>query len=93
MDQQWFYTRDGQARFGPVSGSQLHALAQSGRVLPTDAVWTQGMAQWQPATAVTGLFAVRFFAPEVGLPPQGRAASSHAPLAIGHGCRLWQRMA
>ena len=55
MAADWYYARDGEQK-GPVSIEQLKALAQSGQ-LPHDVLcWTAGMADWQPAAAVPGLF-------------------------------------
>jgi len=48
MASEWFYTRDGKSKAGPVASAQLKALARSGQLLPTDMVWKEGMAQWKP---------------------------------------------
>jgi TM2 domain-containing membrane protein YozV len=54
MTTQWFLTREGQARFGPYTEEQLREFAASGRILPTDLVWHEGMAQWATAGTVLG---------------------------------------
>lgn len=54
MTAQWHYVKGGQ-RHGPVSEEQLHQLAASGQLQPTDLVWRDGMAQWQQAGLVQGL--------------------------------------
>ena len=56
MASEWFYTRDGKTKSGPVSSAQLKALVRSGRLLPTDVVWRPGMCRWIPASGVKGLF-------------------------------------
>jgi hypothetical protein len=83
----WHYARAGQS-FGPVTEEQLHDLAKSGQLSPSDLVWTAGMAQWTEAGQVKGLF------PEapVGAPPplplpQSAAAAEPVEVAqdAGHG--------
>jgi hypothetical protein len=44
----WYYVKDGTDRQGPVTESELRNLAESGQVLTTDLVWTDGQADWQP---------------------------------------------
>ena len=56
MAHDWFYTRDGKQKHGPVSSTQLQTLARSGQLLPSDRLWKQGMSQWVPAAKVKGLF-------------------------------------
>ena len=41
----WYYASGGQSA-GPVSEDDLRALISSGRVGPTDYIWTEGMANW-----------------------------------------------
>lgn len=48
MQQDWFYAIGG-TRSGPISLDELRALARSGRVGPSDLVWTSGMAEWRAA--------------------------------------------
>lgn len=55
MAAQWHYSKGGE-RHGPVSSEQLKQLAASGQIQPTDLVWRDGMAEWQKASAVKGLF-------------------------------------
>src|SRR4051794_2703415 len=56
MTQQWYFSRDGKTKSGPVSAAQLKELARSGRLVPTDQLWREGLTQWMPATKVKGLF-------------------------------------
>ena len=75
----WFYMKN-QQQVGPMRWEDLMAAARDGRLLPGDAVWAEGMPQWQLAGTVTGLFAM---APMPGgYPPQGYGgAYSAAPAA------------
>jgi hypothetical protein len=50
----WFYARGGQQQ-GPIEFDQLQALAAQHQLMPHDLVWTEGMADWQPASRVGGL--------------------------------------
>jgi hypothetical protein len=50
----WYYASSG-VQNGPVSEAELRSLAASGRLLPSDLVWRDGMPSWQPAAAVPGL--------------------------------------
>ncbi|VTR94320.1 Uncharacterized protein OS=Rhodanobacter thiooxydans LCS2 GN=UUA_13265 PE=4 SV=1: DUF4339 [Gemmata massiliana] len=52
----WYYTRNGGAPTGPVTSQELAELARTDRLGPTDSVWKEGMAEWQPAARVKGLF-------------------------------------
>jgi hypothetical protein len=56
MANQWFITRDGKQRYGPFSDVQLRELASSGRLSPSDMLWTDGAKQWRPASSIHGLF-------------------------------------
>jgi hypothetical protein len=50
----WYYAVDGQ-RMGPVPLEQLRRVASGGQLGADDLVWTQGMADWQPAATIPGL--------------------------------------
>jgi hypothetical protein len=60
---QWHFAR-GNQRFGPFSQEQMVELSRTGKLLPLDHVWTEGMPQWVVAGTVATLF-----------PPQGRDAA------------------
>src|SRR5262245_4151860 len=47
----WYYVENGQ-QAGPVEESQLAELVQSGRLRGDTLVWHEGMAAWQPLSAV-----------------------------------------
>jgi hypothetical protein len=55
MATEWYYSKNG-SKHGPVAGAELEALAVAGKLLPTDLVWKDGFASWQPAAKVEGLF-------------------------------------
>lgn len=56
-NQKWFCTID-EKSLGPISSRQLKQLADSGRLKPSDAVWTEGKSR-RPASKVKGLFSVQ----------------------------------
>ena len=56
MALEWHYRGDDGQQQGPISSAQLKQLADSGRLLPTALVWTQGMQQWAAASSVKNLF-------------------------------------
>jgi serine/threonine protein kinase len=72
----YFYTR-GEEQCGPVSSSELKALAAAGSLLPTDQIWKDGMPEWVPASSAKGLFPSS--APMSTPRPPVRRVSSNAP--------------
>ena len=46
--------RSGQ-QYGPYEGTQLISMAQSGDVLESDHIWTEGMSDWVPASSIVQL--------------------------------------
>jgi uncharacterized RDD family membrane protein YckC len=54
MGQGWYFTRGGQ-QSGPVEFNALQQMAAAGHLQPTELVWSEGMAQWSPASSVPGL--------------------------------------
>jgi hypothetical protein len=50
----WYYAKGGDKR-GPVMLPALQALVRAGLLLPTDLVWKEGMAGWQPIASVKEL--------------------------------------
>jgi hypothetical protein len=54
MAREWLYSHDGKEH-GPVSTDQLKELAQTGALLPTDTVWTEGFTTWRRASNAKGL--------------------------------------
>jgi GYF domain 2 len=52
----WFYSHQGD-RYGPVTFDDLQAMAKNGVLNPRlDLVWKDGMAEWQLASEMKGLF-------------------------------------
>ena len=50
MAEQWYYS-SGDERFGPVSADELQRAVSDGVLAPSDFVWKEGMADWQPASS------------------------------------------
>ena len=55
-ERSWFYAANG-LQNGPVSEAQLRELIGRGTVVADTLVWSEGMAAWQKAGEVPGLFA------------------------------------
>lgn len=73
MSARWYYTL-GSQQHGPVTFEQLEELAENGRLDRfTSMVWEEGMADWQPARTIEGLFK--------GPPPPPLARPSESSLA------------
>jgi GYF domain 2 len=51
----WFYASQGQQQ-GPYPETQLRELSAKGIVTPDTLVWSEGMANWQRAADIPGLF-------------------------------------
>jgi hypothetical protein len=67
----WFFASQGQQQ-GPYQEAQLHGFIAAGTVTAETLVWTEGMAGWQKAGDIPGLFA--------GGPP---AIPGSGPLSVG----------
>ncbi len=75
----WYFARGG-VRTGPVPKEELDRQARTGGLIPSDLVWTEGMAEWQPAGSVPGLFPEgEPAAPPVPSMPPPRPASPQPP--------------
>jgi hypothetical protein len=88
-DRSWFYASDGQQR-GPYPGEQLRELIARGTVTADTLVWSEGMAGWQRAGEVAGLFSGGSGPPAIprsGVPLTGAGASGGGTLSIDVG--LW----
>jgi uncharacterized RDD family membrane protein YckC len=72
-DDSWYYAQDNQ-QLGPVTLEALRGMVASGQVGAADLVWTQGMAQWQPARSVPEVGNVLL----AGVPGAGGAAGGTA---------------
>jgi len=79
----WFYVENGQ-QAGPVEESQLAELVQSGKLNKDTLVWHEGMAVWQPFSAVCpAQFAATFGTAAVG----AGSPTDAAPEAVCAECR------
>lgn len=78
MASEWYYTSNGKQAPGPVSSSQLRELAATGRLLPTDLVWKEGMENWEPAGSIKSLFPQGAKAAEPANPPVAAAPAGPA---------------
>jgi hypothetical protein len=79
VDILWYYAQAGQQR-GPVSTEALARMIAENQLAPTDLVWREGMADWQPAANFPELCIGPAFAgskasrPAASLPYQGHPA-------------------
>lgn len=48
---QWYLARDGK-QYGPLSDPELAKFIELGHLLPSDLLWREGFAEWQPAPSV-----------------------------------------
>lgn len=56
MDKLWYYTQGpSQEKKGPVSEVEIQSLLASGQIQATDLLWTDGMANWAPLSALPQL--------------------------------------
>jgi len=79
-DRSWFLAFDGQ-QHGPYPEAQLRQFIAEGRIAADTPVWTDGMADWQNAGDIPGLFARAAGPP--GLPRSGgppAATGGYAPI-------------
>ena len=58
----WHYSINGQT-FGPVTETDLDALARDGRLQPNSLVWQQGFAGWIPYSQARGAIHTPLIAP------------------------------
>lgn len=86
MSDAWYVGRGGQRR-GPVSWADLQGLAAGGKILPTDLVWREGMADWVAASTIAGLFA-----PAPSVPPVNPYAAPVSSDFIVPGRQIGQSM-
>lgn len=86
----WWYEQDGQ-QAGPVTAAALQRLAAEGRLGPSHRVWKNGMAGWEPISAVAelaaGIQAAQPSAAAPSPPPPplgGPAPAPRAGAGFGH---------
>jgi GYF domain 2 len=89
-DRSWFFAAGGQQQ-GPYRDAQFRDFVARGTVRPDTLVWTEGMAGWQKAGEIPGLFSGAAAPPELprtrGAPPSAAGAHAGGPLSIDAG--LW----
>jgi GYF domain 2 len=88
MARQWYYAKGGQ-QVGPVAFEEVRGLAAGGQLSRSDLVWTEGMAEWQPASKVPDLMpsAVAAAAPVPSPAPASAAPTiqiADAPAPLSH---------
>ncbi len=77
----WFYSK-GQSQNGPFEWEALVTLGREGKLSAADLVWTEGMPQWSPASAVPGLLVAQ----PPPLPPRIQYPSSRRGTIPCCGC-------
>ena len=70
----WFYAKDGRET-GPVSDTELDALAARGVIDATTLVWREGMAEWQPMSSIRAAAAI----PKAGQEACSQCGTFHSP--------------
>jgi GYF domain 2 len=88
-DRSWFLALDGQ-QHGPYPEAQLREFIADGRIAADTLVWTEGMADWQKAGDIPGLFARAAGPPGLprsGGPPAAAGGYDSGTLSIDVG--LW----
>src|SRR6476659_7128462 len=79
MAEEWYYSRDGSQRHGPVALEALRQYQASGQLQPTDLIWRPGMADWTPAANVPEMAAAANSRAPVAPQSTGAAATPAAP--------------
>ena len=65
----WYYARNDQ-QAGPITGEDLHAMIARGEITRDVLVWTEGMAQWEPAATLQGVqWPAQQFVPQMSYQP------------------------
>src|SRR5262245_54704008 len=87
----WFYASQGQQQ-GPLPEAELRNLIARGTIGPDTLVWTEGMAGWQKAGEIPGLFVNSSAPPSYRQtrgpsPMQAAASDSGGALSIDFG--IW----
>ena len=70
-DAEWYVSRNGQ-QLGPMSKAQLDEMNTTGKLEPSDHVWTAQLGEWKPASAV-----LQFTRATPPPPPPPRFGESH----------------
>lgn len=80
MDNLWYYADRAGQQQGPVAADWLAAALQRGELTAASLVWREGMADWQPLSAVMAELGVQ--SPP---PPPGPAVANAAPRVLASG--------
>lgn len=83
MSDEWYYTRD-QQQYGPFEFTDLVEMAQQGVISRGDLIWREGMANWQAAETVPGVFNA-LMQPPPSPPPQVPNHPGQQPPAAASG--------
>jgi len=67
-DKMW-YVLKGIKRLGPFSNAEMRGLASSGKLVPEDMIWKDGLDGWVKASKLKGVFQVQPEIQEVSPPP------------------------
>ncbi|MBQ6451926.1 MAG: DUF4339 domain-containing protein [Solobacterium sp.] len=46
MDRVWYYTKDGEEKFGPYTDEELRRLVGQKIILPDDRIWMPALDEW-----------------------------------------------
>ena len=87
MDKLWYYTqRASQEKKGPVPEAEIRALIAGGQIRVTDLLWSEGMANWSPLSALPQLQPT---APTFSGLPAASPMASHNQVPIPEGLGGW----
>ena len=77
-----YYVGRNGSQSGPYPLDELRNMAATGRLAPSDLVWTDGMSEWKPASAaLPELFSGGPAAPAASAPPPIASGSIHPSYA------------
>ena len=80
MSDQWHLLQEGQ-QYGPYTGDELVEFAKEGRVVRESMLWSEGMADWVPASQIEGVFPPEpVAAAPAWAPPGARMAGRPVPV-------------
>lgn len=90
MQPEWHFCSDGKD-YGPVSFAELRSLADAGRLLPTDILWNERLAEWMPAGELGELFPEPEEATVIISPDEANAEDPLGSLRLDVGTRPQKR--
>ena len=84
MDKLWYYTQGAaQEKKGPVPEDEIRLLVATGQILTTDLLWSDGMANWAPLSALPQLLSPSSPAAAVFAASSPAAALGQTPIPQG----------